>query len=307
MRYRVVLLMGAQFEGLRDVAEMLELALREADLPVQLVVLPGALYALENGVQDILVGAHATPEIWDRVPPRTALGTLEGFAGTPSPIVYQTESLLNERQLVVPSWWRRQAMRAVTWDFSAMNAMLLHTKHVPLGYVKAFVRPLATQPFPDTDVLFYGAMNERRARLIPSLQSLGLRTQIIMGNLGAHLDATIARSKVVLFAHLKGPGLFDSTHILPLIHRGVCVLDERSCNGEGLMVCSSAPYEELPEAALGLVRGDRYIVQRAEDHVRLRQQAPFGATLLEALGLQQRERAQRPAVVSFESASAESP
>lgn len=283
MKYRVVLLAIPFHESLKALAELLELALKEAGLEVSLAVLPPRRYALENGTQDILLGAHGAPEIWDGVPPRTSLGTLEGYRGTPPPIVYQTENLLRRGGVEVPSWWRRLAMRAVIWDHSAMQAMLLGKRHVALGYVKSWVRPFTLAPFPDIDVLFIGRVNERTATAIDGMKALGLRTLVAFGVFGPPLDALIARSKVVSNVHFHEVGLFEGARVLPLIHRGVCVLNEASCDGAGREFCQSVAYRDLPAAAKALVEGERYLVQRAEDHVRLRQQRPLSAALLEAL------------------------
>jgi len=283
MQYRVVLLMVPYFDCLRDVAEMFSLALNEAGLPAQVQVMPPSAYTLRHGTQDILLGAHAAPEIWDRVPPRTLLSSLGGFAGTPPPIVYQTENLCCTEQDVVPQWWRRQALRAITWDYSAVNARLLGTHHVPLSYVRPFVRPLVQQPFPDIDVLFYGSCNERRSSVLDQMHKLGLRTQIVFGAFGEGLDQLIARSKVILNVHFYDPGLFESVRVLPLVHRGVCVLGEQSRDNEGMDICLTVPYADLAKTAQLLVDNDNYIVHRASDHVRLRRRQPLSEMLVQAL------------------------
>jgi hypothetical protein len=296
MKYRVVLLTVPYFECLRDIADMFALALQEAKLPAAVHLVAPKDYALENGTQDILLGVHTAPEIWDRVPPRTVLSTEDGFAGTPPPIVYQTENFLRGGQLDVPSWWRRLALRAVCWDYSAVNAKHLGAQHVPLGYVPAFVRPLPFKPFPDIDVLFYGSINERRKATLQRMRDLGLRVEVVFNCFGQQLEPLITRSKVILNVHFYDPGLFESSRVVPLIHQGACVLSEQSSGGEGGELCTTVPYADLAQAARELVHEDRYLVVRAEDHRRLRRQRPTSARLAQALGAGNGDRAKaRPA------------
>jgi len=283
MLYRVVLLMVPYHECFHDLAALLSLALNEAGLSASVHATPPSAYTLRHGVQDILLGAHAAPEIWDRVPPRALLSSLGVYAGTPPPIVYQTENLCRSGQVEVPPWWRRQALRAVTWDYSAVNARLLGTRHVPLGYVPGFVRPFTVNPFPDIDVLFYGSVNDRRSAVLDRMTALGLRCQTVFNTFGEKLDRLIARSKIILNVHFYEPGLFESIRVFPLIHRGACVLGEESLEGEGAEHCMTVPYAELAKMAALLVESDNYMVQRAADHVKLRRHPRLSERLREAL------------------------
>ena len=283
MNYRVVVLEIPDFECLTDPAHMFASALREAGLRARAVVVTPDRYAPIRGTQDILLGAHAAPGLWTRLPPKTPAGEVQGASGTPAPIIYQTENMLRAGKLELPEWWPQMRARATLWEYSAMNAMLLGVRHVPLGYVSACVRR-RRRPYPDLDVLLYGSMNARRSAVLERMQALGLRVEVAFNVFGPALDELVERSKVVLNAHFHAPGLFESAWVMPLLHRGVCVLSENSCDGEGRMACTTVTYEHLPEVARMLTLGDRYAVQAIGDLARLRRQRPMSAVLLEALG-----------------------
>jgi hypothetical protein len=284
MNCRVVVLKIRYFECLTEPAHMFASALREAGLRARAVVVSPDTYAPIRGTQDILLGAHAAPEIWSRLPPRTTSGELDGMPGTPAPIVYQTENLLRAGRLELPDWWPAMTARATLWEYSAMHAMLLRVRHVPLGYVPSCTRR-SQRPYPDLDVLFYGSINPRRNAVLERMRALGLRVEVVFGVFGPALDALIARSKVVLNVHFYEPGLFEAVRVMPLLHRGVCVLSENSCDGDGRLVCTSVTYDNLPDVARALTQGDCYAVQAAGDHARLCRQRPMSALLREALGL----------------------
>ncbi len=71
--------------------------------------------------------------------------------------------------------------------------------YVPIGYVRELTR-IAPAP-EDIDVLFYGALSERRYAVLRDLHDRGLRVKWLSGALGASHDAWIAGSKIVLNIH----------------------------------------------------------------------------------------------------------
>ena len=282
MHHRLVVLTIPRHEDLSDPANMFAIALREAGLPARVELVSPDRYLPIRGTQDILLGAHAAPELWTRLPVRTQAGEVHGSPGTPAPIFYHTENMLRAGRLELPEWWPLMSARATLWEGSAMNAMLLQARHVPLGYVPSYTRR-SLRLFPDLDVLFYGSINPRGSAVLERMQALGLRVAVADGVFGPVLDALIERSKVILNVHSHEPGLFESVRVMPLVHRGACVLSENSCDGEGRMACTTVTYDLLPEVARMLTQGDGYAVQAIGDQIRLRRQRPMSGLLLEAL------------------------
>ena len=155
MRFRVVLLEVRYFECLHDPAQLLLGAIRDADPQAEVVFerMPPSSYRMHNGVQDIILGAHGAPELWERLPARADLERNFAYDGGYPPIAYQTENLTSYRNGGAPPGWQQQRLRAVIWEYSRVNAELMGTRHVPLGYVPSFVRPPALAAEPDIDVL----------------------------------------------------------------------------------------------------------------------------------------------------------
>jgi len=116
------------------------------------------------------------------------------------------------------------------WDYNARNIFALAelgitAKHVPLGYVPEFSRIGGTVEH-DIDVLFYGAMNERRVRILAALESRGLRVSRLCGVYGAARDAAIARAKIVLNVHFYPTKILEEVRLIYLLANGRCVVSE---------------------------------------------------------------------------------
>ncbi len=116
--------------------------------------------------------------------------------------------LVNLEQFVAGSPWFTPSLLAaygahVLWDYSAANIAAFRAaglqgpmSRVPVGTMPQLSRiPQAAQ---DIDVLFYGALSERRLRIAQELKASGVAVQCIAGVYGAERDRWIARAKVVL-------------------------------------------------------------------------------------------------------------
>ena len=124
--------------------------------------------------------------------------------------------------------------RHTVWDGSARNAAALarehdvHAVHVPLGHVEELVRiPRALE---DVDVLFYGSMNDRRARVLGQLAAVGLTCQTLFGVYGRELDSWIARAKLVLNVHFYEAKYLQTMRLTYLLSNGRCVVSEDSAH-----------------------------------------------------------------------------
>ena len=91
------------------------------------------------------------------------------------------------------------------WDYSRNNSAALYrlgvrrASLVPIGYAPELTRICPLEE--NIDVLFYGAVNERRGRALQRMKDRGLRTVVAFGAYGAERDALIARSRIVVNIH----------------------------------------------------------------------------------------------------------
>jgi hypothetical protein len=153
------------------------------------------------GGQLILLGAHLTTK-WP-----------------PNAIIYNTEhaSYSDEEYFEL-----LKSFDGKIWDYSESNARQLsvqvgrHVHYVPVGYVPELTR-IEPSDEEDIDVLFYGALNERRQKILDKLRGEGLNVQHLFGVYGAERDAFIARAKVVLCMHYYLPGAFESARVSYLL------------------------------------------------------------------------------------------
>jgi SAM-dependent methyltransferase len=152
------------------------------------------------------------------------------------------------------------------WDYSLTNIALwqamgsaLRPLHVPLGYVPE-LRRISPSPSQEIDVLFYGSLNERRARTIQALRDAGVKVQTVFGVYGEDRDRLIARSKIVLNMHFYDAKIFEMVRVSYLLANSKAVVAEVSSDtpmeaglADGVCFC---PYSELAATCLALLRDD---------------------------------------------------
>ena len=149
------------------------------------------------------------------------------------------------------------------WDYRRDTAAALsdllgkEVKLVPFGFVPQLSR-IEKSGVEEIDVLFYGAPNPRRLKILDELSSRGLRVHYVSDVFGTDRDDLIARSKVILNVHFYLPGVFESLRVCYALANRKAVVTE--CNpGEileddlrpGLV---AVPFEGLVEACEQLVR-----------------------------------------------------
>jgi hypothetical protein len=78
----------------------------------------------------------------------------------------------------------------------------------------------------DLDVLFYGALNERRRRVLEDCLARGLRVEHLFGVYGAARDRFIARAKLVLNVHFYPTQIFEAIRVSYLLSNRKVVLSE---------------------------------------------------------------------------------
>ncbi len=145
-------------------------------------------------------------------------------------------------------------------------------RYVPIGYMPQMTRipKLADQPI---DVVFYGSVNLRRARVLAKLFDTGLAIRRLpLGTYGAERDRWIARSKVVLNIHYYTPGIIEIVRLSYLWANAKCVVTEATEGTAGFH------YDDLVDACVEFVKDDnlraeaeqrcfRMATQRGEDDI----------------------------------------
>lgn len=147
-------------------------------------------------------------------------------------IVYQLE------QLWEGSTWWNDDIRAIlkradeVWDYDPANIRFLKehlnidAKHVIVGYHRSLIRIPRREK--DIDVLHYGSMNERRQKIINSIEDSGIKVTHAYDVWGPQRDELIARSKVVLNLHYYEASIFEQVRVSYLLNNAVQVVSESS-------------------------------------------------------------------------------
>ncbi len=177
-------------------------------------------------------------------------------------IVYNLESIPDQ---VDPVRWAGFEV----WDSIASNIAKyppgMNVKHVPVGYHPSFERFERAKVL-DIDVVFTGALNDRRARILDALRERGLNVVYIgpaIGNHGAARDAILARSKLALNILFHDEAPFPALRVAHLVANRVPVLSE-ACEG-GWAFVRGAQYSELvDEACEMLAEGPDTLASAAE-------------------------------------------
>jgi hypothetical protein len=198
----------------------------------------------QGGVENIIFGFYINPAIAQK-----------------RSIIYQLEPVadwtLGQTWGNIPSKLLQQHL---VWDYSRYNIDRLKeagvdARYVPIGFTPGKDRIEARQ---DIDVLFYGAVHERRRKIMEGLKRARINAQFVFGVFGGRLDDLIARSKVVLNLHGSGDfHTFESVRVAGALSRRKAVVSEVNIgddtdgfNGAVLGV----PYPSLVDACVFLVR-----------------------------------------------------
>ncbi len=180
------------------------------------------------------------------------------------------------------------------WDYSARNCAGLASRfgvtatHVPLGYVEEMTR-LAQNRHPLYDVLFYGALNERRRTVIEALHKTGARVFLPAGMLaGVERDQLIVQSALVLNVHYYLPASLEVVRLGYLWANKRAVVSEREEHTEipsGLeTACAYAAHEDLVFAAHKLIRDKSARERQAKEGFRAFTALPQSEILKKIVG-----------------------
>ena len=151
-----------------------------------------------------------------------------------------------------------------TWDYSIKNIQsfknlgISNVKHLKLGYQKELAR--IQKLTKDIDILFYGAINERRGAVIKSLRDLGLNVVTVHGAYGQERDNLIARSKIVLNMHFYKSQIFEAVRVFYLLTNSVAVVGEvnpeTTIDPHLLEAIHASKYEDLVKSCFDLINDD---------------------------------------------------
>lgn len=175
-------------------------------------------------------------------------------------ILYNFEQLQAQSVGILRPDFYQSAAGCVVWDYCANNLLAwedrgVMAKPVELGYVPELTR--IADGVQDIDVLFYGSQNERRLRVIRSLERAGARVVSLCGIFGRARDEQIARAKIVLNMHYYETRIFEIARVSYLLANRKAVVTEESSDeadygylADGLV---SAPYAGLVDACMELL------------------------------------------------------
>jgi hypothetical protein len=189
-----------------------------------------------------------------------------------NPIFYNLEQLGDDLPWMTMPEFIDLFRRYPHWDYSQANVEYLadlglpKPTYVPLGYVPELTR---VAPAPeDIDVLFYGALNERRYAVLRELHDRGLRVKWIPGTYGASRDAWIARSKIILNVHYWEAKIFEIMRVSYLLANRRAVVSERGADQTSECSLESgvafADYDGLVDRCVELVGDERARRELAE-------------------------------------------
>ena len=174
--------------------------------------------------------------------------------------------LYNLEQLVGSGYIDRFAAASwscTLWDYSQRNIDAVKARDakgppllVPFGHVPEMTRIAVDEPL--IDVLFYGALNPRRAAILDQLRAKGLEVVHLMGVYGQKRDEQIAHAKIVLNMHYYPEEIFEVVRCSYAWSNRIAVVSERNDPNNKTFdgYAHFAPYDDLVDACVHLVNDD---------------------------------------------------
>jgi len=195
--------------------------------------------------------------------------------------------LINVEQFLGGTPWNENILHWIQsfeiWDYSTQNIEFFkaqgieNIKYLELGYQSELSR-IEIKAVQDIDVLFYGSINDRRAKVLDALKSSGLNVHTIFGIYGKDRDDLIARSKLVLNLHYYDSEIFEVVRVFYLLSNSIPVVGE--INPATLVSdvyknsVLGVPYQELVNACIRLIKDDQARDMQARKGLELIKQNP---------------------------------
>ena len=168
-----------------------------------------------NGTTPIVFGANLIPDYFP------------GLVLPDNTIIYQLEQI-GPGPFDRPEYYDLLRRHRV-WEYSQTNQKALAERgiesvHVPIGWAGCLKR-VDRSVKRDIDVLFYGAINPRRADILNRLSELR-QIHVAIGVYGRALDLLLSRAKWVLNLHYYDANITESVRLMYLVGNGVPVISE---------------------------------------------------------------------------------
>jgi len=175
--------------------------------------------------------------------------------------------LINAEQFLGGTPWNENILQWIrsfeVWDYSTQNIEFFkaqgieNIKYLELGYQSELSR-IETKAVQDIDVLFYGSINARRARILDDLKGSGLNVHTSFGIYGKDRDDLIARSKLVLNLHYYDSEIFEVVRVFYLLANSIPVVGEINPSTVVSDIYKNSvlgvPYQELVNACISLIK-----------------------------------------------------
>ncbi len=207
-----------------------------------------AVNQISTDVPNIILGAHQLDDAsLSKIPDNC--------------IIYNLEQLEADEPRFSANYAGILANKKV-WDYSRRNLDVIArlrgsgaAEYVPIGYSASLARLQPRQP--TIDVLFYGAINQRRRVILDALRAAGIHVHATSNSFGADLDALIERSRIVLNIHYHPSKILEAVRLSYLLANGKVVVSEYSeqteASPELLQAIVAARYEDLVETCRDLL------------------------------------------------------
>ena len=175
-------------------------------------------------IKNIIFGAHLlTDDLINSVPNNS--------------IIFNTEQIgsLNLNKKWINRIIKLTKRNIELWDYSDFNLQFMYNetkikgKLFEIGYQQELNR-ISLSKSPDVDVLFYGAINERRKYIIDKLVENKIKVKCLFGVYGENRDKWIANSKLVLNMHMYDSKVFEIIRVFYLMTNSVPVVSEYEKN-----------------------------------------------------------------------------
>ena len=275
--YRIVLIQPEAYAhsgALSELAETLLYGFNALGLSFQLNI-----NETDPGCTNILLGAHLLDA--------HSLGDLP-----PGSIIYNSEQI-DQKSSWISATYLDALRKFEVWDYSEENIRRLlengikQIKYVPVGYVPQLTRiPVLAQ---DIDVLFYGAINERRKAILEALIARGLRIEFLSGVYREERDHYIARAKLVLNLHYYEASVFEVVRVSYLLANEKAVVAEcgehTTLDADLREAVCGVPYEQLVNTCVELVADSNKRANLAQRGFELFAQRVEATILAQALGI----------------------
>ena len=151
------------------------------------------------------------------------------------------------------------------WDYSSTNLARLadnfgihRTTLLKIGYLPTLSQ-IEANPVADIDILFYGNLSPRRAKILMDVTETGLNLVSLTGVYGKERDAFISRAKLILnIRFYEFPGITEIVRLAYLLSNRKAVVSEWSedtaIESDIKQCVVPTKYEDLAKTCMNLAR-----------------------------------------------------